>query len=284
MELKDIITIFGTLFTIAVAIKTLFFSSSKATIHIDGNNNTTKVTKVENITKNSEITNQYIIPQKTTSDSSNSPQSTEESVAYMVMMFLCVIIAIVLILTFNTYIMAILSVLLGISLLLNIKRIKIYDLSLSEIFLIIIEHIILSLIVFSALYMPEQIKSILDQFKPLNLNSFSLSMDWLIDSGKIIWKSITNEELVNVGIVLLLRIMATILITVNILDKFSKKSFVRKIQKCREREKSNYFSLILLYVFLVFILHSSFVYYPLKELMSPVFKKVGDDVRNWFSK
>ncbi|WP_152657945.1 hypothetical protein [Oceanobacillus sp. CFH 90083] len=281
MEIKDIITIIGVLFSIAVAIKTLFFSSSKPTINIEGNNNTAKIKNEKNTTNISKTTKTVIIPPK---NSNNNSNSSENEVVLMLLRILCFIIGIVFILTFNTYIVAILSVLIVISLLLNVARTKKYRLTSQEIFFVIIEHVFLSIIVLFALYMPEQLKNLLGQFKPFNVNGFSFFIDWLTDSVKIILSSLNKDEMFNVGIVLLLRIVGTVFLTSLILNKFPKKTFIRKIQNFRENSKSSYFSLALSCFFILLLLQSSFLYYPLKDLLSPIMESIRDSISIWFNK
>ncbi|MCB6203839.1 hypothetical protein [Extibacter muris] len=285
MEIKDIITIIGTLFSIAVAIKTLFFSKIKEgqnTININGNRNNAKIIKVD---KKTNITNnKYVIPQNTSNNRRSNPVSTEEELLKWFGIIISVIIAIVLTIVFNNYIVSILSVLLFFAMLLNIRRTKKYQLSSQETAFIIIEHVVLSIIIFSMLYIPQPIKVILDQIKPINSGGLSLLVEWLSESGKLIWHSLQGNELSNVGIIILLRFTATMILSYTVINHFLNKSFIGLIMKFRENRKKFYVSHILFYVFTLLLLHSSFIYFPLKEILSPLFKRSGDGISDWLSR
>lgn len=285
MEIKDIITIIGTLFSIAVAIKTLFFSKIKEgqnTININGNRNNAKIIKVD---KKTNITNnKYVIPQNTSNNRRSNPVSTEEELLKWIGIIISVIIPIVLTIVFNNYIVSILSVLLFFAMLLNIRRTKKYQLSSQEKAFIIIEHVVLSIIIFSMLYIPQPIKVILDQIKPINSGGLSLLVEWLSESGKLIWHSLQGNELSNVGIIILLRFTATMILSYTVINHFLNKSFIGLIMKFRENRKKFYVSHILFYVFTLLLLHSSFIYFPLKEILSPLFKRSGDGISDWLSR
>lgn len=281
MEVKDIITVIGTLFSIAVSIKTLFSNSSKPAINIQGNDNSARITNKKTTTNYSKTTNKIIIPPKNSISDSNSIENDITTVFFN--SAIC-IIAIVLILTFNTYIVMTLSIVIAVSLLYNILRIKRYKLTSREVSFIVVEHIILSIIVLSALHVPEQLDNLINQFEPFNFDGFSLFTGWLIDSGKIIWSSLNMDGIFNVGIVLLLRIFATIALTIIVLKSFLKKPFTKKIQRLRDNSRSNYGSLGFNYFLLLLFLHSAFFYYPLQELLSPIAKKVTDNITAWFNR
>lgn len=285
--MNNIITNIGTLFAIAVAVKTLFFNGNKEgenSIYINGTGNNVKIATVNKEFNTTNNFNKYTIPQKVGNDKNKCTVSENDVLLKFGGVFICVIITIVFILVLNIYIVSVLSVLITVSMLINIKRIKKYQLSSEETKLVVIEYVILSVMVYSMLYISTPIGNLLEQIKPINLKGLSFFLEWLTESGILISHSFQRDMILSIGIVVIMRLAATIILVYTVFCQFLEKTFCGKIKKFRNNKKKFYILQMAYYAYVFFFLHSSLVYYPIKEILTPQIKNIVEPIKIWISK
>ncbi|NKC67351.1 hypothetical protein [Vagococcus fluvialis] len=274
MEIKDIVTIIGTIFSVAVSIKTLFFSSKKDSIKIDGNDNTAVI---NNIKQQSYVSSSTHI----STNVSNKSNSTQDDTFLMLFQALVVIGALVVMLSFNTYVVSLLSIFTLVSLIVSINRARKVELSRQGITYIVVKHLMISILLASSMFIPVQIQEVTKQMKPFSFESFSMFSDWFTNSFGIVWGTLAGEAFFEKGILLIFRFFALAIIGISLLFNFRKKHFFNKIIKVIENLRKAYIGLIFFCLFLAISLHFQYVYFP---FIVPFFTYIGNGVGNWFNK